>query len=166
MRGTCTEVVLQNHSVLLLVFSPSSRTHFSAALWSFLLLVMGPKFWKYARSNTLSATANWPPCVGMVTQETVSQLHDDSSSGSFGSAAWKGVKSILPGFTPLENGKQYHSFTFITPSATIAWILFDLIFFRVVFFHILSEFDIETFSNIMCSSQNLLTIVLFHFFSL
>ena len=53
-----------------------------------------------------------------------------NETGSFGSAAWKGVKSILPGFTPLENGKQYHSFTFITPSATIAWILFDLIFDR------------------------------------
>tara|TARA_B110000014_G_scaffold150303_1_gene104873 strand:+ start:1932 stop:2789 length:858 start_codon:yes stop_codon:yes gene_type:complete len=51
-------------------------------------------------------------------------------SGAFGSAAWSGVKSILPGFTPIENGKQYHSFTFITPSATIAWMLFDLIFDR------------------------------------
>ena len=49
---------------------------------------------------------------------------------AFGSAAWSGIKSILPGFTPLENGKQYHSFTFITPSATISWMLFDLVFDR------------------------------------
>ena len=49
---------------------------------------------------------------------------------AFGSAAWRGVKSILPGFTPIENGNQYHSFTFITPSATIAWMFFDLIFDR------------------------------------
>ena len=51
-------------------------------------------------------------------------------SEAFGSAVWSGVKSILPGFTPLENGKQYHSFTFITPSATIAWMFYDLIFDR------------------------------------
>ena len=51
-------------------------------------------------------------------------------TGTFSSGAWKGVKSILPGFTQLENGNQYNSFTFITPSATIAWIFFDLIFDR------------------------------------
>lgn len=51
-------------------------------------------------------------------------------SGDFGYAAWRGVKTILPGFTPLENGNQYHSFTFITPAATVTWMLFDLIFDR------------------------------------
>ena len=51
-------------------------------------------------------------------------------TGSFGSAVSNGFKNLLPGFSPFENGKHFHSFTFVTPSATIAWMIYDIIFDR------------------------------------
>ena len=90
---------------------------------------------------------------------TVLKINSKYRDGAFfGSALWSGVKSILPGFTPLENGKQYHSFTFITPSATIAWMLFDLIFDRrtqyfrpmerdIIFPRSMYKFSINTILN-------------------
>ena len=90
---------------------------------------------------------------------TVLKINSKYRDGAFfGSALWSGVKSVLPGFTPLENGKQYHSFTFITPSATIAWMLFDLIFDRrtqyfrpmerdIIFPRSMYKFSINTILN-------------------
>ncbi|MBR99957.1 MAG: hypothetical protein CMG37_00830 [Candidatus Marinimicrobia bacterium] len=90
---------------------------------------------------------------------TVLKINSKYRDGAFfGSAVWSGVKSILPGFKPLENGKQYHSFTFITPSATIAWMLFDLIFDRrtqyfrpmerdIIFPRSMYKFSINTILN-------------------
>ena len=90
---------------------------------------------------------------------TVLKINSKYRDGAFfGSAVWSGVKSILPGFKPLENGKQYHSFTFITPSATITWMLFDLIFDRrtqyfrpmerdIIFPRSMYKFSINTILN-------------------
>ena len=70
--------------------------------------------------------------IGSFTLSTLFQIYSDySKTGLFSRAAWIGVKKILPGFTPLkETGTQYHSLTFITPVATIAWMIFDIIFDR------------------------------------
>ena len=70
--------------------------------------------------------------VGSFTLTILLQIYSEySESGLFSRAAWIGVKKILPGFTPLkETGTQYHAFTFITPVATIAWMVFDIIFDR------------------------------------
>ena len=70
--------------------------------------------------------------VGSFTLATLFQIYSEyNKSGLFSRAAWVGVKKILPGFTPLkETGTQYHSLTFVTPVATIAWMVFDIIFDR------------------------------------
>ena len=70
--------------------------------------------------------------VGSFTLATLFQIYSEyNKSGLFSRAAWIGVKKILPGFTPLkETGTQYHSLTFVTPVATIAWMVFDIIFDR------------------------------------
>ena len=70
--------------------------------------------------------------VGSFTLATLFQIYSEyNKSELFSRAAWIGVKKILPGFTPLkETGTQYHSLTFVTPVATIAWMVFDIIFDR------------------------------------
>ena len=70
--------------------------------------------------------------AGSFTLATLFQIYSEyNKSGLFSRAAWIGVKKILPGFTPLkETGTQYHSLTFVTPVATIAWMVFDIIFDR------------------------------------
>jgi len=70
--------------------------------------------------------------VGSFTLATLLQIYSEySESGLFSRAAWIGVKKILPGFTPLkETGTQYHSLTFFTPAATMAWMIIDIIFDR------------------------------------
>jgi hypothetical protein len=70
--------------------------------------------------------------VGSFTLATLFQIYSKyGESGLLVRSAWIGVKKILPGIGPLkETGTQYHSFTFITPVATIAWMVFDIIFDR------------------------------------
>ncbi|MFL3045334.1 MAG: hypothetical protein ACJZ1S_05985 [Candidatus Neomarinimicrobiota bacterium] len=66
------------------------------------------------------------------TLATLFQIYSQyDETGLLVRSAWVGVKKILPGIGPLkETGPQYHSFTFITPVATIAWMVFDIIFDR------------------------------------
>ena len=66
------------------------------------------------------------------TLATLFQIYSQyGETGLLVRSAWVGVKKILPGIGPLkETGTQYHSFTFITPVATIAWMVFDIIFDR------------------------------------
>jgi len=70
--------------------------------------------------------------AGSFTLATLFQIYSKyGESGLLVRSAWIGVKKILPGIGPLkETGTQYHSFTFITPVATIAWMVFDIIFAR------------------------------------
>jgi len=70
--------------------------------------------------------------AGSFTLATLFQIYSKyGESGLLVRSAWIGVKKILPGIGPLkETGTQYHSFTFITPVATIAWMVFDIIFDR------------------------------------
>ena len=66
------------------------------------------------------------------TLATLFQIYSQyDETGLLVRSAWVGVKKILPGIGPLkETGTQYHSFTFITPVSTIAWMVFDIIFDR------------------------------------
>ena len=70
--------------------------------------------------------------AGSFTLATLLQIYSEyNESGLFSRATWVGVKKIMPGIGQLkETGTQYHSFTFITPVATIAWMVFDIIFDR------------------------------------
>jgi len=70
--------------------------------------------------------------AGSFTLATLFQIYSKyGESGLLVRSAWIGVKKILPGIGPLkETGTQYHSFTFITPVATIEWMVFDIIFDR------------------------------------
>ena len=70
--------------------------------------------------------------AGSFTLATLFQIYSKyGETGLLVRSAWIGVKKILPGIGPLkETGTQYHSFTFITPVATIAWMVYDIIFDR------------------------------------
>ena len=53
-----------------------------------------------------------------------------SESGQLIKAMFNGVNTVLPGFPPEDTGSQYHSITFVTPAATMAWMIIDIIFDR------------------------------------
>ena len=69
--------------------------------------------------------------IGSFTLSTLLQIYSEySESGLFVRSLYNNVNKILPGFPPEKTGTQYHSLTFITPVATIAWMVFDIIFDR------------------------------------
>ena len=69
--------------------------------------------------------------IGSFTVSMLLQIYSKfSTSGQLIKAVINGVNTIMPGFPPEKTGSQYHSLTFFTPAATMAWMMIDLIFDR------------------------------------
>ena len=69
--------------------------------------------------------------IGSFTVSMLLQIYSKfSTSGQLIKAVVNGVNTIMPGFPPEKTGSQYHSLTFFTPAATMAWMMIDLIFDR------------------------------------
>jgi len=69
--------------------------------------------------------------IGSFTVNMLLQIYSEySKSGLLIKAMVNGVNNIMPGFPPEKTGAQYHSLTFFTPAATVAWMIFDIIFDR------------------------------------
>ena len=69
--------------------------------------------------------------IGSFTVSMLLQIYSKfNASGQLIKAVVNGVNTIMPGFPPEKTGSQYHSLTFFTPAATMAWMMIDLIFDR------------------------------------
>ena len=69
--------------------------------------------------------------IGSFTVSMLLQIYSKfNASGQLIKAVVNGVNTIMPGFPPEKTGSQYHSLTFFTPVATMAWMMIDLIFDR------------------------------------
>ena len=69
--------------------------------------------------------------IGSFTVSMLLQIYSKfNASGQLIKAVINGVNTIMPGFPPEKTGSQYHSLTFFTPAATMAWMMIDLIFDR------------------------------------
>ena len=69
--------------------------------------------------------------IGSFTVNMLLQIYSEyNESGLLIKAMVNGVNNIMPGFPPEKTGAQYHSLTFFTPAATVAWMIFDIIFDR------------------------------------
>ena len=69
--------------------------------------------------------------IGSFTVSMLLQIYSKfSATGQLIKALVNGVNTIMPGFPPEKTGSQYHSLTFFTPAATMAWMMIDLIFDR------------------------------------
>ena len=69
--------------------------------------------------------------IGSFTVSMLLQIYSKfNASGQLIKAVVNGVNTIMPGFPPEKTGSQYHSLTFFTPAATMAWMMVDLIFDR------------------------------------
>ena len=69
--------------------------------------------------------------IGSFTVSMLLQIYSKfSETGQIITALVNGVNTIMPGFPPERTGSQYHSLTFFTPAATMAWMMIDLIFDR------------------------------------
>ncbi len=69
--------------------------------------------------------------IGSFTVGMLLQIYSKfNTSGNLIKSMVNGVNTILPGFPPEKTGNQYHSLTFFTPAATMAWMLIDIIFDR------------------------------------
>ena len=69
--------------------------------------------------------------IGSLTVSMLLQIYSKfSATGQLIKALVNGVNTIMPGFPPEKTGSQYHSLTFFTPAATMAWMMVDLIFDR------------------------------------
>ena len=69
--------------------------------------------------------------IGSFTVSMLLQIYSKfNASGQLIKAVINGVNTIMPGFPPEKTGSQYHSLTFFTPAATMAWMMIDVIFDR------------------------------------